>query len=416
MTSNIDIYEILTSKPHNPHYIDRYINFLTDCLDANESLDPDHYVECHHILPKAIDMFPGYADLNVHSWNGIYLTARQHFTAHLILWRAYPNIASQCAAIHYMCNVQNSDKCSISGRVIPQAFKNRYAAKAREEFFANRKGFTTYVDDIGERYFLHKDDPKIVELNLHGIMFGTTFTDEHRGKMRATKALNKKVTLFFLDITIRVKLLSERFVELTSQGWVTHRLEEDYVYIKQRQYEKNSASLKGRTDYMLPDGTFYGKLYADDPAISQLGLMYYRTEARTQSAINAAKHAAEFNTGSSWYNNGIESQKFKEHPGEPWVPGVLYKDAEAVRKARTDGVTKAIKGKLTYNNGIENGFFAIDDVIPEGWTKGMKPQKKRNSSVYAGSKVYNDGINNYRIMKGDYVDLSWKRGMVKHNK
>jgi hypothetical protein len=36
-------------------------------------------------------MFPQYADLNQHYWNRAVLTARQHFIAHLLLWKAYAN-------------------------------------------------------------------------------------------------------------------------------------------------------------------------------------------------------------------------------------------------------------------------------------------------------------------------------------
>ena len=416
MTSDIDIYEVLTSKQHNPHYVQRYLAFIEMCMEHNENLDENHYMEAHHILPKASDMFSEYIDFNEHRWNRVYLTARQHFTAHLILWRAYPNTASQCAAIHYMCNVQNSDKCSISGRVIPQAFKNRYAAKAREEFFLSRRGFANYLDEAGTLYNLHRDDPKIVELGLFGARRGIPHTKETQRKMRSAKYPKKRVWLYFLDMMIRVSLFSEQFSLLIEQGWVTHRLEEDYAYIKQLQYEKNSASLKGRADYMYADGTYYGKIRNDDPIIEELGLTYHRTEARAESARNANKFAIIANTGTTWYNNGVETRKFKEHPGEPWVEGVLYDDVEAVRIARADGVRKAISGKVTYNDGKTNRFFSVDEEIPAGWVRGMKPQKKRKSSANLGCKVYNDGIKQYRVKDGDYVDPSWMLGMVPKKK
>ena len=51
----MDIYSILASKPHNPHYLNRYITFITECQLKN--LNYNGYTEKHHICPKAKDMF-----------------------------------------------------------------------------------------------------------------------------------------------------------------------------------------------------------------------------------------------------------------------------------------------------------------------------------------------------------------------
>lgn len=88
MTS-IDIYTILSSKPHNPHYLKRYHRFIKYCLNSNPVLSNDTYTEIHHICPKAKDLFPEYTNLKTYSWNSIKLTARQHIVAHVILWKCY---------------------------------------------------------------------------------------------------------------------------------------------------------------------------------------------------------------------------------------------------------------------------------------------------------------------------------------
>ena len=105
----MNIYEILSSKPHNLHYLNRYLNFIKSCQKYNNEhniylkskLHPDGiYMERHHICPKAKDLFPEYKSFKIHPWNQINLTPRQHFIAHLILWKVYGG--SQARAIMYM--------------------------------------------------------------------------------------------------------------------------------------------------------------------------------------------------------------------------------------------------------------------------------------------------------------------------
>jgi hypothetical protein len=91
----MDIYSILSSKPHNPHYLNRYITFVQKCQQKN--VDYYGYVEKHHICPKAKDMFPEYKSLSKHVWNKAELTPRQHFISHIILWKTFPNTSQEDA-------------------------------------------------------------------------------------------------------------------------------------------------------------------------------------------------------------------------------------------------------------------------------------------------------------------------------
>jgi hypothetical protein len=91
----MDINLILKTKPHNPHYLNRYIKFILSL--QNQSLENCYY-ENHHICPKAKDLFPEYCDLKKHTWNKIKLTFRQHIIAHYMLMKAY-NTQSQILAV-----------------------------------------------------------------------------------------------------------------------------------------------------------------------------------------------------------------------------------------------------------------------------------------------------------------------------
>jgi hypothetical protein len=106
----INIYSILSSKPHNPHYLNRYITFIEQCQQKNVGYE--ELVENHHICPKANDMFPEYEDFRLHPWNKAPLTPRQHFIAHMILWKTF-SVYSQTIAFNLMIPNENQKTSKI---------------------------------------------------------------------------------------------------------------------------------------------------------------------------------------------------------------------------------------------------------------------------------------------------------------
>jgi hypothetical protein len=87
---------ILFSKSHNQHHLKRYIKLMGAWKDQN--LEVFHV---HHICPKAKDLFPEYANLKKHPWNGIKLSPRQHYIAHRILWKAYGGSQTKAFAMAF---------------------------------------------------------------------------------------------------------------------------------------------------------------------------------------------------------------------------------------------------------------------------------------------------------------------------
>lgn len=83
----MNIYSILSSKPHNSHYLKRYIAFIKSRKGIGE--------EKHHICPKAKSLFPEFASLKTHTWNAINLTLREHYIAHWMLWKIYGKSQAQ---------------------------------------------------------------------------------------------------------------------------------------------------------------------------------------------------------------------------------------------------------------------------------------------------------------------------------
>jgi len=78
----------------NKHYLNRYIKFISFAKQqCNRELT---YSEMHHIIPRCI----GGNDLLE---NLVKLTAREHFLAHWLLWKAYPNNIKLAFAFWAMC-------------------------------------------------------------------------------------------------------------------------------------------------------------------------------------------------------------------------------------------------------------------------------------------------------------------------
>ncbi len=83
------LYDILSSKPHDSFYLDRYIRFILNCIDKNSIVENNIYTEKHHIAPKSKDMFPQFKSFKENPWNLSVLTFRQHIICHILLYKVY---------------------------------------------------------------------------------------------------------------------------------------------------------------------------------------------------------------------------------------------------------------------------------------------------------------------------------------
>lgn len=104
--ASMNIYNILSSKDHNKHYLNRYIKFINS--RKLRIIKETEKTEIHHILPKAKDMFFEYKNLKKFDWNGAKLTLREHYIAHLLLHKIFNNKSTMLALKfmidHHMMN------------------------------------------------------------------------------------------------------------------------------------------------------------------------------------------------------------------------------------------------------------------------------------------------------------------------
>lgn len=82
------IFYILASKPHNPHYLNRYFTYIQICNKFNNDRT-DILLDEHHICPKAKFLFPEYESFSENPWNKVLLTPKQHLIAHRTLAKVY---------------------------------------------------------------------------------------------------------------------------------------------------------------------------------------------------------------------------------------------------------------------------------------------------------------------------------------
>jgi len=139
----MNIYEILKTKPHNEHYLKRYIHFINSCRQHNQVI-VEEYTEKHHICPKSKDMFPEYANLKQFPWNECELTHRQHIIAHLILYRCF-NTQSQLLSVLYTSGQKHTKKLDV------KKINSKTIDKIKQELSEKRKGvFTRGYDSEGK--------------------------------------------------------------------------------------------------------------------------------------------------------------------------------------------------------------------------------------------------------------------------
>lgn len=237
----MNTYLILTSKHHNPHYLNRYIKFIDYCAKINPEKFKGHK---HHICPKANDLFPEYADFKSNDWNKIKLTYRQHVIAHMILWKTFGG--SQINAFHAMIHTKEKHKINSrlyaklmsehsfkvgelnKLRVLSQETKDKIGDANRGNMWSDerKQDWASKMSGVGNNAYgskhPHSDESKQkISKAITGQLnhfYGKNHSVDTKKKL--SKARLNKVSAFDISNNTFVQITSEEFKSLKGTKYV----------------------------------------------------------------------------------------------------------------------------------------------------------------------------------------------------
>lgn len=199
----MDIYQILSSKPNNPHYLKRYVKFIS--LHMNKSSTG----EKHHICPKAVDMFPEYLSFSEHPWNLAVLTLREHYIAHWLLFKAFGR--SQGKAFHLMCNRTNS-RNSKSYEIARNYQINEFKLSNLERLKNGTHNFLT-SNPGGANSRLGTHHTELTKNKIRNSLKGRVLPEHQKEKLRGVKRSPKTI-----EKMSKSKMKTIKIEELTFQS------------------------------------------------------------------------------------------------------------------------------------------------------------------------------------------------------
>jgi len=189
----------------NKHYFNRYQKFIKTIKKLGERAF-DGYTETHHIVPKCLK---GTDDID----NLLVLTLREHFLAHWLLWRAYPNYLPLASAFLQMNNKNNKLK--------NKGFQGRISSRTYEQLKTNvydqlKKHTTDKVrvrDENGNLLTLSKQEyanqseykfhttGKVYVLDIEKNSWVYVTSDEYQKNKHKYKIRVHEIKFQFLDTT-----------------------------------------------------------------------------------------------------------------------------------------------------------------------------------------------------------------------
>jgi len=121
----------------NHHYIQRYNKFIETIRSLGTRNFDNVYTEVHHILPRCLKGSDKDSNL-------IRLTLREHFLAHWLLWKAYPNFLPLASAFLQMNNKNEKSGKGYQGRLTGRVYE-----QLRSEVYRKVRDYT--IDKVRVR-------------------------------------------------------------------------------------------------------------------------------------------------------------------------------------------------------------------------------------------------------------------------
>lgn len=133
----------------NQHYKKRYHKFI-ESINNKGTRNFSGYSETHHIIPRCLKGKDTKDNL-------IKLTLREHFLAHWLLWKAYPDYLPLASAFLQMNNKNPKTTKEFQGRITSRTYEN-LKINVYDLLKTHTTGWVYVKDSTGETIKLSKDE------------------------------------------------------------------------------------------------------------------------------------------------------------------------------------------------------------------------------------------------------------------
>jgi len=382
MTKRITIEQMppVENEEQKRHLI-RYVNFINSRPERDLHQKGFH---THHIYPKSIAKKNNVEDFNG-DWNLIELTPREHFIAHMILWKAYKGKMTQ--AFWYMNHNKKYNEKLTARQYEKLEFEKR---KILGEISKNK----TCVNNGTNNLWIKLDDqiPNGYKKGMLTHLNGTVWVNNGK-KCIQVKPEN-------IPKGWNLGMLDERM-------WINNGVENKFV----------------KTDEEIPENFVKGRLSIGYWIHNDKEEKYTNEDIVPQGYKVGRLLSTTKNT--KWITNGSENK-------------MISKDSDVDDGWRL-GVTTDVKGYRLITDGNTTKYLYDGEIMPEGWRYGSLQNQQYVNWINNGqvnkkwdmSKELPDGFKPGKIVKGFFItdgktsklvqseeDMpeGWRKGRLKRTK
>lgn len=179
--------------PKSNHHLERYIKLVNYVLEHQlEHQNASGYTENHHILPKSMSG-------SNKPENIIKFTARQHFLAHWMLWKAYQNKTATRAfwlMRHTMNRVQNRNKKLSSVVYEKLRIEHSYRMSSKNHPLFGKKFSNATKNKMSQNHadFTGKNNPMYGKKRVHSETTKAKISCGNKGKL-VTDETRKRMSI-----------------------------------------------------------------------------------------------------------------------------------------------------------------------------------------------------------------------------
>lgn len=328
----------------NQKHLMRYVNFINSRPERELHQKGFH---THHIYPKSIAVKNNIENPD-EDWNLIELTPREHFIAHLILWKC--GYREMISAFWFMCN---TSELKITSRQYEKLMKDHGTNQANT-IWVYKDGVTIKIDK--NNWINYKDG---------GFKKGRTTRTTHGLIPITNGVINKFILPCLLEDFIRdgyyrgqTRDTTKNKIRITDGNnniTIEHSEESNYLNLGWRKgivlhdKEKRIRITNGIETKNVKEAELNGFL-----------------ERGWRKGTSQAKNTGKTRISKGEINRFVDKEELVKFLQDGWIIG-FYNGG---------GTTKNRKG---INNGLTNKFVDENELqkyLTKGWKLGLKPSKK----------------------------------------